>query len=220
MNFDEEAMKIRRQHTAPRHLRTRSASMATCLLLAWVGTAAAANVAEDEADLAAIYGDKDSISLVTGSKQPLRRAPAVATVITADDIAASGATDLDEVLETVPGLHVSRSTIVNQPIYVMRGIYSNPTNPQILLLQNGVPMTSLYSGDKGNVWGGLPLENLARIEIIRGPGSALYGADAYAGVINLITKTAAEVHGTELGARAGSFNSQDAWVQHLSLIHI
>jgi outer membrane receptor protein involved in Fe transport len=207
-------MKISRQPTAAHHLRTLTANMVTGLLLAWAGAAAAANVAEDEADLAAIYGDKEFISLATGSKQPLRRAPAVATVITADDIATSGATDLDEVLETVPGLHVSRSTSVNQPIYVMRGIYSNPTNPQILLLQNGVPMTMLYTGDKGNVWGGLPLENLARIEIIRGPGSALYGADAYAGVINLITKTAAEVHGTELGARAGSFNSQDAWVQH------
>jgi hypothetical protein len=86
-------------------------------------------------------------------------------------------------------MHVSRAALLNQPIYVMRGIYSNPTNPQILMLQNGVPMTTLYSGDKGNAWGGLALENIARIEIIRGPGSALYGADAFTGVINIITKT-------------------------------
>jgi outer membrane receptor for ferrienterochelin and colicin len=192
------------------HLRAVSA----CLLLAWAASAAAATLSEDEMELAMAYGDKSSFSLATGSKQTVRRAPAVATVITAEDIAAIGATDLDEVLETVPGMHVSRTGIVNQPIYVMRGIYSNPTNPQILMLQNGVPMTSLYSGDKGNVWGGLPLENIARIEIIRGPGSALYGADAYAGVINIISKTAADVGGTQFGARVGAFDSKDAWVQH------
>jgi outer membrane receptor for ferrienterochelin and colicins len=60
----------------------------------------------------------------------------------------------------------------------------------------------------------MPVENIARIEVIRGPGSALYGADAFSGVINIITKTAADLNGTELGLRAGSFNSRDGWVQH------
>ena len=170
--------------------------------------------AEDEAELPLAFADKEFISLATGAKQPLRRAPAVATVITAHDIAAMGATDLDEVLETVPGIHVARAYVTYQPIYVVRGIFSTPTNPQVLMLQNGVPMTTLYSGDKGNLWGGLALHNIARIEVIRGPGSALYGADAYAGVINLITKTAADVDGTELGARVGAFNGKEAWVQH------
>ncbi|MFO1380454.1 MAG: TonB-dependent receptor [Chitinivorax sp.] len=201
-------------HHSRHHLRAISA----CLLLAWAGSSAAASLTEDEMELAMVYGDKDSFSLATGSKQTVRRAPAVTTVITAEDIAAIGATDLDQVLETVPGMHVSRTHIANQPIYVMRGIYSNPTNPQILMLQNGVPMTALYSGDKGNLWGGLPLENIARIEIIRGPGSALYGADAYAGVINIITKTASDVGGTQFGARVGAFDSKDAWVQHGSNI--
>ena len=54
---------------------------------------------------------------------------------------------------------------------------------------NGQPYKNLLSGDRGE-WVGLPLENIARIEVIRGPGSALYGADAFAGVINIITKTA------------------------------
>lgn len=197
-------------HHSRHHLR----AIAAGLLLAWAGSGSAATLSEDEMELAMVYGDKDSFSLATGSKQTVRRAPAVATVITAEDIAAIGATDLDEVLETVPGMHVSRTGTLNQPIYVMRGIYSNPTNPQILMLQNGVPMTTLYTGDKGNEWAGLPLENIARIEIIRGPGSALYGADAYAGVINIITKTAADVGGTQFGARVGAFDSKDAWVQH------
>lgn len=167
----------------------------------------------DEEELALVYGDKSTISIATGNQQPLRRAPAVATVITATEIAAMGATDLDEVLETVPGIHVSRSTNLYSPLYVIRGIYSQ-FNPQTLMLQNGVPMTTLFVGNRGNGWGGLPLENIARIEIIRGPGSALYGADAYSGVINVITKTAADIAGTQVGTRIGSFNTRDAWTQH------
>jgi iron complex outermembrane receptor protein len=167
----------------------------------------------EEDDLALVYGDKSTVSIATGSQQSLRRAPAVATVITAEDIADSGATDLDEILETVPGIHVARSAITYEPIYVIRGIFSGQ-NPQVLLLQNGVPMTAMFLGGKGNVWGGYPLEHIARIEIIRGPGSALYGADAYSGVINIITKTATDAPGTQIGIRGGSFKSRDAWVQH------
>jgi iron complex outermembrane receptor protein len=58
------------------------------------------------------------------------------------------------------------------------------------------------------------LDNVARIEIIRGPGSALYGADAYSGVVNIITKTAKDINGTKLGARGGSFDTWNTWAQH------
>src|SRR5688572_13783788 len=72
----------------------------------------------DEEELALAYGDQGHVSIATGSLQPLRRAPAVATVITAQDIAAMGAIDLDEVLEAVAGLHVARSANVYSPLYV------------------------------------------------------------------------------------------------------
>lgn len=173
---------------------------------------ARADFAEEE-ELALSYGDKSMISITTGMAQPISRAPAVATVITADDIEAIGASDLDEVLETVPGLHVAHSTLGYAPIYTIRGIASQ-YNPQVLMLTNGVPMTSASAGDRGTVWGGLPLENIARIEIIRGPGSALYGADAFAGVINIVTKTAANIDGTQSGVRLGSFATRDAWLLH------
>jgi outer membrane receptor protein involved in Fe transport len=168
---------------------------------------------DEEADLASIYGDQRSVSIATGSAQLLRRAPAVATVITAEDISAMGAKELGEILETVPGLHVSRNSIGNNPLYVFRGIYS-ANNNQTLVLQNGIPMTLAYLSSKGGLFVSYPVENIARIEIIRGPGSALYGADAFAGVINIITKMAADVKGTLVGARVGSFNDRSAWVQH------
>lgn len=190
----------------------RKVALACILMLSQISVGMAQGFQEEE-DIALSYGDKSTISLVTGRQQSLRRAPAVATVITAADIAAMGATDLDEILETVPGIHVSRSANNYSPLFVIRGIYSQ-LNPQTLLLQNGVPMTALQQGNRGSFWGNYPVENIARIEVIRGPGSALYGADAYAGVINIISKSAADMQGTQFGARAGSFGAGDAWVQH------
>lgn len=190
----------------------RVRGVAAALAALWAVCAYAQTPLEEE-DLALVYGEKNFVSIATGNRQPLAKAPSVATVITAEDIAAMGAIDLDEALESVPGMHVSRSSFYS-PTHAMRGIQSNPTDSRMLMLQNGVPMTTLYLGDKGQNWGGLPLENVARIEIIRGPGSALYGADAYSGVINIITKSAADTPGTQAGLRAGSFNSLDAWALH------
>ncbi|MFN3302810.1 MAG: TonB-dependent receptor plug domain-containing protein [Roseateles sp.] len=181
--------------------------------LAAMHTTVLAQAASEEDELALVYGDKSTISIATGAPQALRRAPAVATVITARDIAAMGATSIDEVLESVPGIHVSRSSNTYAPLYLIRGIHSE-FNAQTLMLLNGVPLTTLFVGNRGLGWGDMPVENIARIEIIRGPGSALYGADAFSGVINVITKTAAEVGGTDIGVRVGSFNSRDGWLQY------
>ena len=153
------------------------------------------------------------VSVATGTNQSTARAPAITSVITASDIEAIGATDLDEVLETVPGLHVSRRGLGYAPIYSFRGIYTQ-NNPQTLLLINGIPMTSLLLGNRSFVWGGMPVNNIARIEIVRGPGSAVFGADAFAGVINIITKTKDEIDGTEIGTRVGSFDTYDAYLLH------
>ena len=189
---------------------------ALALLWAGAGTSLAQTPWSQEADeLSLSYGDRDVISLATGLRQPLRSAPAVATVITAEDIAAMGADALDEALEAVPGLHVGRIAIAGRSLYAMRGIFgTGSTNPQVLLLLDGVPMTTAYTGDRGSLWTGMPLDNVARIEVVRGPGSALYGADAYAGVVNVVSKTAAEMPGTQAALRAGSSDTAHAWLTH------
>ena len=147
----------------------------------------------EEEELELVYGDEEFISIATGRTQPIARAPSVASVITSDDIKAIGATDLDQVLETVPGLHVSNAGAGLNPIYIIRGIQSQ-FNPQVLMLINGIPITNSYVGNRSQVWGGMPINNIARIEVVRGPGSALYGADAFAGVINIITKESADIN--------------------------
>lgn len=165
--------------------------------------------ASEREDILKIYGSEEMISLATGYRQPLSQAPATATVITADEIEAMGATTLDEVLEAVPGLHVSTGRAVTS-FPIIRGIFSE-TNAGVLVMFNGIPIERPLTGTATSFQDVL-VENIARIEVIRGPGSALYGADALAGVINIITKTASDIDGTEIGARAGSLDTYDGWL--------
>lgn len=166
---------------------------------------------EEEQALRQAYGDEEMVSLACGYRQPLSKAPSAASVITAADIKAMGATDLDEVLETVPGLHVLINGETYSPIYTFRGIYST-NNSQVLMMINGIPVTDVYTASRSAYWGGMPVQAISRIEVVRGPGSALYGADAAAGVINIITKTRQDMKGNEAGGRVGSFNTRDGWL--------
>lgn len=161
-------------------------------------------------DLLSLYGDEDFVSIATGRKQLLSKAPAVASVITAEDIRKMGAKDIEQALEAVAGLHVSRRSVANNPVFQVRGIHSD-VNTQVLVLINGIPVTNVFTGDRSLVWGGMPVQNISRIEVIRGPGSAVYGADAFAGTINIITKTADEIGGLETGVSTGSFDTHHAW---------
>lgn len=188
------------------------------LLVGWsafAGVARAESVSE--ADLLALSleelldVDVGEVSVASGFKQTATQAPAVTSVITAQDIQSSGASDLSEVLRQVPGLYAYPNQAFEQS-YQMRGIESYSENETLLLI-NGQPYKNLLDGNRG-AWAGFPLENIARIEVIRGPGSALYGADAFAGVINLITKTATDIAGTETGARVGSERERHAWLLH------
>jgi len=190
--------------------RLAAAFLLSSVLLATLPPAAAQSA--DEATLAEFYGSAEMVSIATGTAQPLRESPAIASVITAADIAAIGATELNEVLETVPGMHVGVSGVGYRPIYSIRGIHTQ-TNPQVLVLINGIPIKNIFDGQLGASWGRMPVTGIARIEVIRGPGSALYGADAFSGVINIITKSAADVRGLEIGARGGSFDRSDQYLQ-------
>jgi outer membrane cobalamin receptor len=151
------------------------------------------------------------VTIATGVKQSVARAPSVTSVITAADIERMGATTLEEVLETIPGLHVEYMPYGGS-IFNIRGIYSL-VNSQVLVLMNGIPVTSITYSSKPFFYSPL-VNSINRIEIIRGPGSAVYGADAFAGVINIITKTKKDIEGTETGVRIGSFDTEEVWALH------
>lgn len=152
-------------------------------------------------------------SISTGTETPTDKAASIVTVITSEDIEAMGARDIDEILETVPGMHVTRNPITYTPKYSVRGITST-YGAQTLILINGIPISSLYVGHPSLVWGGMPVKSIAKIEVIRGPGSALHGADAFAGVINITTKGAKDIPKGTAGITAGSFDSKGGWVSY------
>jgi len=161
-----------------------------------------------------LYRTDEMLVSATGSLKPVVLAPSVATVISKDEIEAMGARNLNEVLETVPGLHVAPSSLVGPLFmnYSIRGILTT-LNPQVQVLLNGYPLKETFNGNR-NYRFTLPVEMISRIEVVRGPGSALFGADAFSGTINIITKDGQEVNGVNAGLRHGSFDSNNVWLQY------
>jgi len=152
---------------------------------------------------------EQKVSISTNTEQAFSKAPSVVSVITAEDIRATGATNLADVLQSVPGIHVRYSQFGFRPLISFRGT----NDKQTLLMVDGAPMSDLM-WRSGIFWKGLPTGIIDRVEIIRGPGSALFGTDASAGVINVITKVAGKIDDSEMGLRAGSFDTQNAWMQY------
>lgn len=150
-----------------------------------------------------------TVSISTQTRQTLSKAPSVVSVITADDLRATGATNLMEMLQGVPGLYVKTNLFGAKPLLTFRGA----SGANVLLMINGAPAKDLV-WSPGVFWKGMPAEMIERIEIIRGPGSALYGSDAAAGVINVVTRTAEPIEQSEVGGRLGGFDSRSAWLQH------
>lgn len=179
-----------------------------------ISCASYANAADNE-QLSDIYNlslkELRELSVVTaasGFEQKVSRAPATATVITSEQWQAKGARMLSDVLATVPGFHVGspQEDYIHKK-FMIRGLSGFASN-QIKLLVDGEPFefmqnSSLFFGFQ------LPLTSFKRIEVIKGPGSAVYGADAFAGVINLVSYKHSDVIPSKLGGRAGSFNTSD-----------
>jgi iron complex outermembrane receptor protein len=149
------------------------------------------------------------VKISTNTEQTLSKAPSVVSILTAKDIKATGATNLTEILQSVPGIYIRSNLFAFRPQVTFRGASGTHT----LLMVNGVPIRDLV-WSSGIFWKGLPTHMIERVEVIRGPGSALFGSDASAGVINVITKTAGRITQSEAGVRTGSFGTQAGWVQH------
>lgn len=159
------------------------------------------------------YGDENFVSIATGTRKAIYKAPSVATVITAEDIKSMGANSIYEALESVTGIHIYPSNLDRmKPNFSIRGIHT-AENPQTLMLVNGQRTTYEYTGSRWQQFN-LGVDLIERIEVIRGPGSAVYGADAFSGVINIITKGTDSVSVKEIGIKAGSFDTKSTWFNY------
>ena len=170
---------------------------------------AAQNGKGDNKELLMFFEEQD---LVTATKRPtsLRKAPVIATIITADEIRNMGARNLLDVLKMVPGLGVSINEYGTMMIEV-RGIRTS-LSEKILVMIDGHSLNRNMNGSSVlyNMAGSLPVENIRQVEVVRGPGSALYGNSAFVATINVITRNAEEINGLEVKAGGGSFGTYKA----------
>jgi len=132
------------------------------------------------------------VSVTTKSSLATRDAPGVVTLVTRDEIEASGARDLIDVLRLVPGFEFGID-VKGVSSLGIRGIWG--IEGKILVLWDGLEMQEDLFGSTqlGNHY---PVDLIERIEIIRGPGSAIYGGNAELGVINIISRQASSLEGT------------------------
>jgi iron complex outermembrane receptor protein len=144
--------------------------------------------------------------VITPSRIPenIKKTASSISVITDKQIRQMGAKHLADVIQTVPGMGFWYGPSGAFDIGVRGGLQPN----RILLMLNSHSLHKNYTGEATWVYDTMNLDNVKRIEVIRGPGSALYGANAFIGVINVITKDAEDVDGWEVTARGGSYDTQ------------
>jgi iron complex outermembrane receptor protein len=148
-----------------------------------------------------------NIEVTTASKEPVKisRTPAAIYVITQEDIRRSGATSIPEALRLAPGVEVARIDAVKWSIGI-RGFGSRLSRNVLVVIDGRTVYDPLYAGVYWEVQDTL-MEDVDRIEVIRGPGGTIWGPNAVDGVINVITKSTKDTHGELVSAGGG--NEQD-----------
>lgn len=148
-----------------------------------------------------------TVSIASGRVQRVEEAPSIVSVVTDEDIRRMGAHTLEDVLRTVPGFDVLTDNSGRLRLAV-RGVATTGYSENVLILFNGHRMNDAVNGGATTVSIEIPLYNIKQIEIIRGPGSALFGTDAFFGVVNLVPYTAQTFRGAEVSTTVGSFATQ------------
>lgn len=192
----------------PRQARAAAeylAAAAACLLVSAVP-------AWSEDDAFRMLREEQYVTAASKRPQPMSETPSIVTVITAMEIRSHGYRTLGEALQWVRGIYPRNDR--NYTYLGVRGLQRpGDYNNKVLLTIDGHTMNSPIYGDAA--FGrelGLDLERVERIEVIRGPGSALYGSNAVLAVVNVVTRDAGAGSAFETGAGAGSFGERRAYV--------
>jgi len=147
-----------------------------------------------------------------GYEQNIENAPATVSIILREEWEAMGATELYQVLETVSGVDISVSDLaLHTPTIIMRGLGKNGNYVKVLI--DGQSFTDRTRSKVHNVFH-FPLVGFKRIEVIKGPGSVIYGADAYAGIINLVTEDVGVANNNHFSVKSGSYGMKDIAFNH------
>jgi iron complex outermembrane receptor protein len=152
------------------------------------------------------------VTSVSKREQNLSRAAAAVFVINQEDIRRSGAVNIPDLLRMAPGVDVEQID-ANAWAIGIRGFNSRFSNKVLVLIDGRTVYDPIFSGV---FWDQLevPLEDIDRIEVIRGPGATIWGANAVNGVINIITKSSKETKGGQVTAGGGSQTQATSQLQY------
>ncbi len=146
------------------------------------------------------------VSTATKTTESIAKSGSTVSVITVAELKAMGARNLNDALKRIPGLGVSQFNI-GMPAVEVRGVKTD-FGEKVLYLINGHPAnTNIVNGGGTWVYENFIVDEIKQVEVVRGPGSALYGADAFVGVINIITRKAKDAEGVTVTAGGGSDNT-------------
>ncbi len=143
-------------------------------------------------------------------RQPITEAASGVTIVTAEDIKRSGATNIGDVLRSVAGLDVRESS-ASQRVIGIRG-FADTTH--VLVTIDGNSAFMYHANHIFLDWAPIGLEEIDRIEIIKGPGGIFYGGSAFSGVINIVTKTPEQLKGTQLNVTGGNWETVRSNIIH------
>ncbi len=154
------------------------------------------------------------ITTVSKKAEKQSDAPGIISVLTKDELDRFGGTTLKDILERVPGLISTSVLFLDATTIASRGDQIKNTSSHVLVLLNGRPVREVLDGGiNSEFYNAFPIDIIDRIEVIKGPGSVLYGSDAFSGVINIIAEKAEETQisvagtGTENGGYGASANA-------------
>jgi len=152
------------------------------------------------------------VTSVSKKEQKLSQVAAAIFVITQEDIRRSGATDIPDLLRMVPGMDVGE---INGSTWAVsaRGFNQQFSNKLLVMIDRRIVYTATFAGVFWDTLD-LPLEDIERIEVIRGPGGAVWGANAVNGVISMFTKKASETRGGLIAAGGGNVQQGFGFAQY------
>ncbi len=188
----------------------RLAAIFAFLLYTLPFQAAAARSEDIEAE--DIFGIAANQKVVVASKreEKIEDAPGVISIVTEEDIRRFGAITLVDVLDRLTAIYPIGSNLFRDNVAAIRGDFFSHNDVHTLVLLNGRPYRSSMSARDALVYTAFPLDSIHHIEIIRGPGSVLYGTDAFQGVINIITKEGKAKPEIKASASMGNFGTEGA----------
>jgi iron complex outermembrane receptor protein len=197
-----------------------SQALLHCAFLVF-STALSADTKSEPADLSSIQALQDEIrwlkeetyvTTATRTHEEITKSGSTITILSDQDLQKMGARNLMDALKRIPGLGVNINNM-GHPVIEVRGVKTDFSEKVLFLLNGHAINNNSVNGGAMTSYMDFLIDDVKRVEIVRGPGSALYGANAFLAVINIITRTAQDLDGSQLSLSLGDNESRKLNIQ-------